>query len=150
FFLRNPDVLGDVLLAGEIELAGDRLVQVPEDIGRNRVEPHRARLAQSIAPVRAWDAGVMHLAGDDLEGLAVKQERGAVSGERRLLRGAHASCARERDRDEGETTHQMNSFMRARSMLPPLRNATTCLSPMPATRPLSSAAVAAAPAVSVT
>jgi hypothetical protein len=74
FGLRGADVLGDIEIAAEIELALLRLVQVPEDVGAEGVEAHGAHFAHAVAPVGAGNARVMHLAGADQEGLAVEEE----------------------------------------------------------------------------
>lgn len=49
---------GDVEVAAEVELAGLGLVQIPEHVGLDGVEAHRARLAEAVAPVLAGQAWI--------------------------------------------------------------------------------------------
>ena len=74
FLLGFADELGDVEVAGEVVDAGARLVGVPEDVGGDGVEAHGFGHAETVAPVGAGNAGVVHFAGDDAEGLAVEEE----------------------------------------------------------------------------
>ena len=64
----------DVVIAAEVESPRRRLVEVPEDVGRDGVQSHRPRHSEAIAPVLARDARIMHLARQDLQRLAVEQE----------------------------------------------------------------------------
>ncbi len=66
------NVLRYVILAAEVIDARTRLVQVPEDVRRDGVEPHGAGLAEAVAPIDAGYAGIMHFPGNDLVGLAVE------------------------------------------------------------------------------
>ena len=78
FLLRFADEFGDVVLAGEVEVARGRLVHVPEDIGFNGVKAHGLCLAQSVTPVGTRHTRVVHFAGDDLEGSSVELEMFSV------------------------------------------------------------------------
>jgi hypothetical protein len=77
-----------------------------QDIGGDGVEAHGFGHAQAIAPVRAGHAGVVHFAGDDLDGFAVVDEAAIGNAEGRLLRARgteggeskeHEDCAEERE-----------------------------------------------------
>ena len=72
-------------------MAGCRFVGVPEDVGGDGVEAHGAGHFEAGVPVLAGDAGVVHFAGEDFEGLAVEEEVVAFDGEgmgaRSLLTG---------------------------------------------------------------
>ncbi len=81
FFLRGFDEGGDVVVAGEVEVAGCGLVDVPEDVGGDGVEAHGAGHLEAGVPVLAGDAGVVEFAGEDFEGLAVEGEVVALDGE---------------------------------------------------------------------
>ena len=72
FLLRFANVFGDIVLAGEVVDAWPRLVEVPEDIGGDGVQAHGAGLAEAVAPVGAGHARIVHLAGEDLVGMAVE------------------------------------------------------------------------------
>ena len=74
FLLRDADERRNIERSGEVIDSRLGLVQVPENIGRNGVQSHGARLLEAIAPVFARDALVVHFAGDDLQGLAVEHE----------------------------------------------------------------------------
>ena len=68
------EILGQVEVAGKIELAGLRFVQVPEDIRAERIQAHGAHLLHAVPPVLAGHAWIMHFAGADHERFAVQQE----------------------------------------------------------------------------
>ena len=51
------DVLGHVVLAGEVVDAGARFVEVPEDVCGDGVQAHGAGLAETVAPVGTRHAG---------------------------------------------------------------------------------------------
>ena len=72
FLLSFANVLGNVILPGEVVDTGARFVDVPEDICGDGVETHGAGLAETIAPVGTRHAGIMHLAGENLVGMAIK------------------------------------------------------------------------------
>ena len=70
--LRFANVLRDIVLPCEVVDARPRLMEVPEDVGRDGVEPHGASLAKPVAPIGTRHARVMHLAGDDLIRLTIE------------------------------------------------------------------------------
>jgi hypothetical protein len=72
--LGRPDEGGQVVPAGEVPLARLGLEGVPEDIGRDRVQPGGFDLGQPVGPVLPGDALVMDLAGHDPEGAAVEEK----------------------------------------------------------------------------
>ena len=74
FFLGNLAKLGVVRLAGPDELAGLRLVQIPEQVGADRIEAHGLGEAEPLAPVFLGHAGGVDFAAADLEALAIQQE----------------------------------------------------------------------------
>ena len=92
FLLRRADEGGDVVVAAEVEDAGPRLVEVPEDVRRDGVEAHRAGHLHPVAPVLARDARVVHLARDDLERLSVEEERRVAGGQ--AVRGLRSRGSR--------------------------------------------------------
>ena len=98
FLLGLADELGDVGIAGKVIDAGLWLVHIPEDVRGDGVETHGLRHIQPGAPVVAGDAGVVHLAGDDLKGLAIETELAVLNleGARRVL------GSEERASSEGE------------------------------------------------
>ena len=115
--LRFADELGDVVVAGEVVDAGVRLVHVPEDVGGDGVQAHRLGHAQAVAPVGARDARVMHLAGDDLEGLAVEREIAVLcfesvrlGGEGRTVNGQD-DTQKQRKQDGRKVFHQGLVFL---------------------------------------
>ena len=81
FLLGFADVLGDVVLPGEVIDAGARLVKVPEDVGSDGIQAHGAGLAEAVTPVGTRHAGIVHLAGDDLVGVAIELELAVGDGE---------------------------------------------------------------------
>jgi hypothetical protein len=81
FFLGGFDEGGEIVLAGEVVVAGSGLVDVPEDVGRDGVEAHRLGHLEAGVPVLAGDAGVVEFTGEDLEGFAVEGEVVALGGE---------------------------------------------------------------------
>ncbi len=93
FLLSFADELGEVVVAGEVEVAGRGLVDVPEDVGGDGVEAHGAGHLETCVPVLAGDAGVVEFAGEDFEGLAVEDEviafgcEGVITGGCGLPRG---------------------------------------------------------------
>ena len=106
-FLRDLDEAGDVAVRGaEVEHALGGLVEVPEDVGGNRVAAHRLRHPDSVTPVLGRDAGRVHFPGDDLERLSVEQEILAAHRERvaralprRAGRGRHQDHHRRENRE---------------------------------------------------
>ncbi len=105
-FLRDADEAGDVVAGGgEVERARRRLVEVPEDVGGDRVAAHRLRHPDAVAPVLRRDARRVHLAGNDLEGLPVEQEVFAAHRERvpRALPGRRPR-ERRQDRQQRDAT----------------------------------------------
>ncbi len=74
FFLGQADIGGDVEIAREIVVAGRGFVRVPEDVGGQGVQTQRLQLLQAVAPRGARDARIVHLAGQELERLAVQNE----------------------------------------------------------------------------
>ena len=81
FLLREPAELRDVRLAAPVELAFARLVHVPEQIGANRVQPHRLAHFQAMRPILAGHARGVDLAAADLQALAAEQEIRIADGE---------------------------------------------------------------------
>ncbi len=73
--------LCDVSLALPIELVGIRLVQIPEKISANRVQPHRPRHSQSVLPVFARHARGVDFPATNLETAAIQQEIIRTDGE---------------------------------------------------------------------
>ena len=78
-------------------------MDIPEDVGGDGIQAHGFGHAQAIAPVRAWNAGVVHFAGDDLEGLAIEEEFSVGGTEGGLLRAGGAGRD-ERDKNQGRTS----------------------------------------------
>ena len=74
-------VLGRVQVVCEVELAGLRLVQVPEDISAQRVAHEGLHFAHAVAPVRTRHARVVHLAGANHERSAIQQKLVSAPGE---------------------------------------------------------------------
>lgn len=72
--LSDLDEGGKIVLSAEFIDTGFWLVHVPEDIGGNRVESHRTRHADPVAPILAWNASVMNLTRKNLERLAIELE----------------------------------------------------------------------------
>ena len=93
FALGFSDEFGDIVLAGEVVDAGAGLVEVPKDVGGDGVEAHGFGHAEAGAPVGTGNAGIVHFAGDDAEGLSVEEEvaafraEGVGRGSWRRLRG---------------------------------------------------------------
>lgn len=80
--LRNPEIRRNVILRIIPRPAPHlRLQQIPIHIAKDGIQAHGARLGEAIAPVLVRDALRVHLAADDLEGLAMEEEGGAVVGE---------------------------------------------------------------------
>jgi len=71
FFLRGIEEGGEIILAGKVEMAGLRLVEVPEDVGGNRVKSHGSGHLHRVSPAGTRDAGIVHFAGKDLRRFAV-------------------------------------------------------------------------------
>ncbi len=80
-FLRGFNEGDQVVVAGEVEVVGGGLVDVPEDVGGDGVEAHGTCHFEACVPVLARDAGVVELAGEDFVGLAVEGEVVAFDGE---------------------------------------------------------------------
>jgi hypothetical protein len=81
-----------------------RLVDVPEDVGGDGIEAHRFCHFEAGAPVLAGNAGVVHFAGDDAEGLAVEEELAVFDAEgvgRRSLCRLRGCGKGEESEDEG-------------------------------------------------
>src|SRR5215469_15498893 len=74
FLLRFANKFGNIGIAGKIVNARTRIVHVPEHVCRYGVETHLFRHSETVSPIRAWDTRIVHLAGNDLERLAVEQE----------------------------------------------------------------------------
>ena len=115
FLLGFADVLGDIVLPGEVVDSRSRLVEVPKDIGGDGVKSHRAGLAEAVAPVSAGHAGIVHLARKNLVGLAVKLklavgDREGMGGLRcgRLGEGENG-CENQRERKKS-SVHCSNEF----------------------------------------
>ena len=106
FFLGGADEGCEVVVAVEVVVARGGLVDVPEDVGGDGVEAHGACHFQACVPVLAGDAGVVELAGEDLERLAVEEELVAPDDEGVLRGGAGLGCGGERSKksqgSEGE------------------------------------------------
>src|SRR5579884_745320 len=85
--LRSADVFRKIEIATEVELARPRLMQVPEDVCGKRVQAHRLHQPHALAPVRTRHPCIVHLAGDDLERLSIKEKMlsAPAEGVRRLL-----------------------------------------------------------------
>src|SRR5688572_16617727 len=66
-FLSDLCEAGDIEIAGEVELAGLLFVEVPEDVGGDRIQTHRLRFAKTVAPMFGWDARIVHFARADDE-----------------------------------------------------------------------------------
>ncbi len=49
-------------------------MEVPRDVGLDGVEPHEARLVESVGPLRGMDPEVVQPAGQEPEGFAVESE----------------------------------------------------------------------------
>ncbi len=71
---RGLDEANDIQHAVEMEFAGVGFVQVPRDIGFDRVQSESFGLFKPVAPVFGHDPEIMDRAGKDAEGLAVEQE----------------------------------------------------------------------------
>ena len=81
--LRDADEARDVAVARrEVEAALGLLVVIPEDVRRDGVEAHRLRHLDAVPPVLRRNARRVHLAGADLERLAVEEEVGGREGKR--------------------------------------------------------------------
>jgi len=79
-FLRRLDELAEVVVAAEIPLARRRLVNVPEHVRADRVQPHRLRHLQPRAPILVGNARIVHLAGSNDERLSVQHEMLSLNG----------------------------------------------------------------------
>src|SRR5690348_5325865 len=89
FILRRADESRRIVPARKVELAGPRFVEVPERVGRNCIQAHGLQFLQPVVPVLSRDARVVHLAGADLEWLAVQQKVLIVPG-----KGVPGACGR--------------------------------------------------------
>ena len=89
--LRLANELRYVVLTAEVVHAWAWLVNVPEYVGRDRVQPHRLGHAQPRTPVGTGNARVVYLPGDDAEGLPVEKELAAFRTER-VGRGRLCCC----------------------------------------------------------
>lgn len=74
FLLRGEEKSAEVGVAAELVSAGGGFVYVPEDVGGHGVEAHGPGHLETGVPVFAGDAGIVKLAGDDFEGLAIEDE----------------------------------------------------------------------------
>jgi hypothetical protein len=77
-------------------------VRLAQHLHRLRhVQYHGARHLETIVPVLARNAGIVHFAGDDLEGLALKKEL-AAGDLKAVARGCGSGACTERENDSGE------------------------------------------------
>ena len=79
--LRFANVFSDIIVAGKIVNAGARFVQIPEDVCRDGIEPHRLGHAEAFAPIGSRNAWIFHLTSDNPEGLAVEGKLTVLHGE---------------------------------------------------------------------
>ena len=75
FLLAKPDKCCNVFIAGlEIKYTLFLFLIIPEYVSSNGITTHRFGHLYAVPPVLAWNPGRMHLAADDLHGLAIQQE----------------------------------------------------------------------------
>ena len=97
------------MVAAEVVYARLRLVHVPEDVRRDRIQPHRLQHPHARGPLRARNAGVVHLAAQYLEGFAIQHKVIALHMETMFLRArsnrrlcrCHRRARGTRERDHG-------------------------------------------------
>ena len=87
---RYPDILGQILVSLEIPFTRFRLVQVPEDIGSDRIQAHRSHHPKAMPPILVGDTRVMHLTREDRGYLPVYIKMTVLDLERTFLLGERA------------------------------------------------------------
>ena len=75
----DESTTGQVEACAHAELAAPGRVQVPRDVGLDRVEPQQPRLVEPVGPLLRVDAEVVQSAGDDAERSVVETK--AVCGD---------------------------------------------------------------------
>ena len=66
------DEMGEIMGGGrEVKMTFQRLMEVPEDIGRYGIETHGFSHFKPVGPIFWGDSSEMHLTGKDSDGLVV-------------------------------------------------------------------------------
>ena len=70
-FLCRTDKFRNISLSTKVKLSRLTFMEVPEDVGRHRIQSHRTRSLQAVTPILVRNAGIVHFSTNQLDILSL-------------------------------------------------------------------------------